>query len=75
MLCIAAPMRVLTAFQNTANNAAGVPQATTKVLTLTGVVLPVGILMGVLQLERELWVTRLHQRDAICLTDSASEST
>jgi hypothetical protein len=25
----------------------------------------------VFQLERDLWVTRLHQRDAICLTDSA----
>jgi hypothetical protein len=46
MLCIAAPMRVLTAFQNTVNNAAGVPQVTTKVLTLTCVVLPVGIVIG-----------------------------
>jgi hypothetical protein len=25
----------------------------------------------VFQLERDLWVTRLHQRDAICLTDAA----
>ena len=47
MLSIAAPLRIMTAFQNTVNNAAGVPQATTRVLILTCVVLPVGILIGV----------------------------
>jgi O-antigen/teichoic acid export membrane protein len=47
MLSIAAPLRMLTAFQSTVNNAAGVPQATTKVLTLTCLLLPVGMLIGV----------------------------
>jgi hypothetical protein len=42
-----APVRALTGFQNTVNNAPGVAQATTKVLTLTCAVLPVGILIGV----------------------------
>ena len=46
MLSIAAPLRMLTAFQNTVNNAAGVPQASTKVLGLTCLLLPVGILIG-----------------------------
>jgi O-antigen/teichoic acid export membrane protein len=46
MLSIAAPIRMLTALQNTVNNAAGVPQASTKVLGLTCLVLPVGILIG-----------------------------
>ena len=47
MLSIAAPIRMLTSLQNTVNNAAGVPQASTKVLGLTCLVLPVGILIGV----------------------------
>jgi len=47
MLSIAAPLRIMTAFQNTVNNAAGAPQATTRVLILTCVVLPAGILIGV----------------------------
>jgi teichuronic acid exporter len=46
MLSIAAPIRMLTSLQNTVNNAAGVPQASSKVLGLTCVVLPVGILTG-----------------------------
>jgi teichuronic acid exporter len=46
MLSIAAPIRMLTQLQNTVNNAAGVPQASTKVLGLTCLVLPVGILIG-----------------------------
>ena len=46
MLSIAAPVRMLTALQNTVNNAAGVPQASSKVLGLTCLVLPVGILIG-----------------------------
>ena len=46
MLSIAAPIRMLTALQNTVNNAAGVPQATTKVLALTCLMLPVGVLIG-----------------------------
>ena len=46
MLSIAAPIRMLTSLQNTVNNAAGVPQASTKVLGLTCLVLPVGILIG-----------------------------
>jgi len=46
MLSIAAPIRMLTALQNTVNNAAGVPQATTKLLTLTCLVVPIGILIG-----------------------------
>jgi O-antigen/teichoic acid export membrane protein len=46
MLSIAAPLRILTAFQNTVNNAAGVPQATTKVLALSCLVPPVGIFVG-----------------------------
>jgi teichuronic acid exporter len=47
MLSIAAPIRMLTAFQNTVCNAAGIPQASTKVLGLTCLMLPVGILIGV----------------------------
>jgi O-antigen/teichoic acid export membrane protein len=46
MLSIAAPIRMLTALQNTVNNAAGVPQASTKVLGLTCLLLPVGVLIG-----------------------------
>ena len=46
MLSIAAPIRMLTTLQNTMNNAAGVPQASTKVLGLTCLVLPVGIFTG-----------------------------
>jgi teichuronic acid exporter len=46
MLSIAAPLRMLTAFQNTVNNAAGVPRVSTKVLGLTCLLLPVGILIG-----------------------------
>ena len=46
LLSIAAPIRMLTIFQNTVNNAAGVPQASTKVLALTCAILPVGILVG-----------------------------
>jgi teichuronic acid exporter len=46
MLSIAAPTRMLTILQNTVNNAAGVPQASTKVLGLTCLALPVGILLG-----------------------------
>lgn len=46
MLSLAAPLRILTAFQNTVNNAAGMPQATSRVLALTSVALPVGILLG-----------------------------
>jgi len=47
MLSIAAPIRMLTAFQNTVCNAAGIPQASTKVLGSTCLMLPVGILIGV----------------------------
>jgi O-antigen/teichoic acid export membrane protein len=46
MLSIAAPIRILTAFQNTVNNAAGVPQANTRVWVLTCLVLPLGIFVG-----------------------------
>jgi O-antigen/teichoic acid export membrane protein len=46
VLSIAAPIRMLTALQNTVNNAAGVPEATNKVLGLTCLVLPAGIVMG-----------------------------
>jgi O-antigen/teichoic acid export membrane protein len=46
MLSIAAPIRMLTALQNTVNNAAGFPQASTKVLGLTCLTLPVGIFLG-----------------------------
>jgi len=46
MLSIAAPIRMLTALQNTVNNAAGVPQASNKVLGLTCLMLPVGVLIG-----------------------------
>jgi O-antigen/teichoic acid export membrane protein len=46
MLSIAAPVRMLTALQYTANNAAGFPQASTRVLGLTCLVLPVGIFIG-----------------------------
>jgi O-antigen/teichoic acid export membrane protein len=46
MLSIAAPIRILTAFQNTVNNAAGVPQANTRVWALTCLVLPLGIFVG-----------------------------
>ena len=48
MLSIASPIRMLTAFQTTVNNAAGFPEATTKLLTLTGILLPIGILVGAL---------------------------
>lgn len=47
MLSIVAPLRILTAFQNTVNNAAGAPQANTKFLALTCLLLPVGIVIGV----------------------------
>jgi teichuronic acid exporter len=47
MLSIAAPIRMLTAFQNTVCNAAGMPEASTKVLGLTCLMLPVGVLIGV----------------------------
>ena len=47
MLSLAAPIRMLTALQNTVNNAAGFPQISTRVLALTCLVLPVGILIGV----------------------------
>lgn len=46
MLSLAAPLRILTAFQGTVNNAAGMPQATSRVVALTSVVLPLGILIG-----------------------------
>jgi O-antigen/teichoic acid export membrane protein len=46
MLSIVAPIRILTAFQNTVNNAAGVPQANTRVWALTCLVLPLGIFVG-----------------------------
>jgi O-antigen/teichoic acid export membrane protein len=46
MLSLAAPIRMLTALQNTINNAAGVPQASTRVLGLTCLMLPVAILIG-----------------------------
>jgi teichuronic acid exporter len=46
LMSIAAPIRILTAFQNTVNNAAGAPQANTRVLGLTCLVLPVGIVVG-----------------------------
>jgi O-antigen/teichoic acid export membrane protein len=47
MLSIAAPIRILTAFQNTVNNAAGAPQANTRILALTCLVLPIGVFLGV----------------------------
>jgi teichuronic acid exporter len=46
MLSIVAPIRMLTAFQATVNTAAGFPEAATKVLTLTSLLLPVGIVIG-----------------------------
>jgi teichuronic acid exporter len=46
MLAIIQPLRILTAFQNTVNNAAGFPQANTRVLLLTSGALPVGIFIG-----------------------------
>jgi O-antigen/teichoic acid export membrane protein len=46
MLSIAAPIRMLTSLQNTVNNAAGVPQASTKVLGFTCLVLPVAVVIG-----------------------------
>jgi teichuronic acid exporter len=46
MLSIVAPIRMLSAFQATVNSAAGFPQAATAVLTLTSLVLPVGIVIG-----------------------------
>ena len=46
LLSIAAPLRMLIVLQNTVNNAAGVPQASTKVLGLTCLVLPIGIVIG-----------------------------
>ena len=47
MLSLAAPIRMLTVLQNIVNNAAGIPQATTKVVGLTCLLLPLGILGGV----------------------------
>jgi teichuronic acid exporter len=47
MLSLVAPLRILTAFQNTVNNAAGAPQANTRFLALTCLLLPIGILIGV----------------------------
>ncbi len=46
MLSLAAPIRILTAFQNTVNNAAGAPQANTRVWALTCLVLPSGVFVG-----------------------------
>jgi teichuronic acid exporter len=46
MLSIAAPIRMLTVLQNIVKNAAGSPQATTKVLGLTCLMLPLGIVIG-----------------------------
>jgi teichuronic acid exporter len=46
LLSIAAPLRMLIVLQNTVNNAAGVPQASTKVLGLTCLVLPIGVVIG-----------------------------
>ena len=46
MLSIAAPIRILTAFQNTVNNAAGAPAANTRVWALTCLMLPAGIFVG-----------------------------
>jgi teichuronic acid exporter len=46
MLSIAAPIRMLWAFQYTVNIAAGFPAANTRVLTVCGVLLPIGILVG-----------------------------
>jgi teichuronic acid exporter len=46
LLSIAAPLRMLIGLQNTVNNAAGVPQASTKVLGVTCLVLPVGVVIG-----------------------------
>ena len=46
LLSIAAPFRMLTVFQNIVNSAAGVPQASTRVLGLTCLLLSVAILIG-----------------------------
>ena len=46
MLSIVAPIRMLTAFQATVNTTAGFPQAATRVLTLTSLLLPAGIVIG-----------------------------
>jgi teichuronic acid exporter len=46
MLSIAAPIRMLWAFQNTVNVAVGSPAANTRVLMVSGVLLPIGILLG-----------------------------
>ncbi len=46
MLALAAPIRMLTALQNTVNNAAGVPQASTRVLAFTCLLLPISIWIG-----------------------------
>jgi O-antigen/teichoic acid export membrane protein len=46
MLSIAAPIRMLAAFQNTVNNAAGFPQASTKVLAVSCLLLPTGVFIG-----------------------------
>jgi O-antigen/teichoic acid export membrane protein len=46
MLSVAAPIRILTAFQNTVNNAAGAPAANTRVWALTCLMLPAGIFVG-----------------------------
>jgi hypothetical protein len=46
MVSIAAPIRMLWAFQNTVNVAVGFPGVNTRVLTVSGVLLPIGILVG-----------------------------
>jgi teichuronic acid exporter len=46
MLSIAAPIRMLWAFQYTMAIAAGSPVSNTKVLTVSGVLMPLGILLG-----------------------------
>ncbi|HEY8051231.1 MAG TPA: lipopolysaccharide biosynthesis protein [Steroidobacteraceae bacterium] len=46
MVSIAAPIRMLWAFQNTVSVAVGAPAANTKVLTLSGILLPIGVLAG-----------------------------
>jgi O-antigen/teichoic acid export membrane protein len=46
MVSIAAPIRMLWAFQNTVNVAVGSPAVNTRVLTVSGILLPIGILVG-----------------------------
>jgi O-antigen/teichoic acid export membrane protein len=46
MVSIAAPIRMLWAFHNTVNVAVGFPAVSTRVLTVSGVLLPIGILVG-----------------------------